>query len=244
MVVPDGDAPTRSYRLGGSAYRFLRVGGTVLGVIVVLMLASWGFLAVRAYEAAQLESQVEMLLAREEQVHDLAALLDEMEAEYRRLRDMFGADALPTGDPWIPPATGGGASGDGGVTDDGLPTSWPLTERGFVTQALLEGAGADHPGIDVAVPAGSYIRAAGRGTVVEAGEDAVYGRYLVLEHQDGYRSLYAHASLLLADEGDVVRRNEVIALTGSTGRSTAPHLHFELLRDGEPVDPLLMLTQP
>jgi murein DD-endopeptidase MepM/ murein hydrolase activator NlpD len=79
---------------------------------------------------------------------------------------------------------------------------------------------------------------------VEAGEDPVYVRYLVLEHDAGYRSLYAHASLLLVDRGDTVRRNEVIALTGSTGRSTAPHLHFELIQDGEPVDPLSMVVQP
>jgi murein DD-endopeptidase MepM/ murein hydrolase activator NlpD len=72
----------------------------------------------------------------------------------------------------------------------------------------------------------------------------VYGIFLVLDHGEEYRSLYAHASLLLVTVGDRVRRDEVIALTGSSGRSTAPHLHFEIRRDGEPVDPLTMVTQP
>jgi murein DD-endopeptidase MepM/ murein hydrolase activator NlpD len=80
--------------------------------------------------------------------------------------------------------------------------------------------------------------------VAEVGEDSIYGRYLVLEHGQGYRTLYAHTSHLLVNEGDLVRRNEVVALSGSSGRSTAPHLHFEILQDGVPIDPLSMVTQP
>ncbi|MEX0856052.1 MAG: M23 family metallopeptidase, partial [Gemmatimonadota bacterium] len=125
-----------------------------------------------------------------------------------------------------------------------LPTSWPLTEAGFVTQALLGDVAVDHPGLDIAIPAGSYVRASGTGTVVESGPDEIYGLYLVLDHGEGYRTRYAHASLLLAEQGDVVRQNEIIALSGSSGRSTAPHLHFEILRDDEPIDPLTMVTQP
>jgi murein DD-endopeptidase MepM/ murein hydrolase activator NlpD len=144
-----------------------------------------------------------------------------------------------------PPATGRPLAGSTETTGpEYIPTSWPLTERGFVTQPLLEGGAADHPGIDIAVPTGAYIRAAGSGTVWEAGEDPVYGRYLVLDHGQGYRSLYAHTSELFVSAGDVVRRNEVVALSGSSGRSSAPHLHFEILRDGEPVDPLTLVTQP
>ena len=115
-----------------------------------------------------------------------------------------------------------------------------------MTQGLLEaeGQGGDHPGVDIAVPTDSYIRAAGAGTVVDVGEDAVYGYFVVLDHGDGYTSLYGHASLNLVTRGQRVRRNEVIALTGSTGRSTAPHLHFEILLNGEAVDPLTLVDQP
>lgn len=125
-----------------------------------------------------------------------------------------------------------------------VPASWPLTERGFITQPLVERSSEPHQGLDIAVPADSYIRAAGAGTVREAGRDPVYGRFLTLEHDDGYRTLYAHASAILVEEGQRVQRNEVIGLTGSTGRSTAPHLHFEVLRNGEAVDPLSMVNQP
>jgi len=72
----------------------------------------------------------------------------------------------------------------------------------------------------------------------------VYGRYVVIDHGQGYATLYGHASLNLVSLGQTVREREVIALSGSTGRSTGPHLHFEILIDGEPVDPLTMVQQP
>ena len=80
--------------------------------------------------------------------------------------------------------------------------------------------------------------------MVDVGEDEVYGRFVVLDHGGGYTSLYGHASLTLVVRGQQVRQREVIALSGSTGRSTAPHLHFEILLDGEVVDPLTLVTQP
>ena len=116
--------------------------------------------------------------------------------------------------------------------------------EGFVTQIHLQGTEGDHPGIDIAVPTDSYIRAAGSGRVGRAEEDPVYGRYILLDHGNGYETRYGHASLILVEEGATVRRGEVIGLTGSTGQSTAPHLHFEVLRNGIAVDPLSMVEQP
>ena len=115
-----------------------------------------------------------------------------------------------------------------------------------MTQGLLEGERRqqEHPGLDIAVATDSYIRAAGAGTVVDVGEDPVYGRFVVLDHGDGYTTLYGHASLNLVARGQRVRENEVIALSGSTGRSTAPHLHFEVLLNGEAVDPFTLVHQP
>ena len=173
----------------------------------------------------------------------LAATLEEVEARYGQLRGLFGSGTGLESEVWLPPAAG--RSGSAADEDDPTPSSWPLTQRGFVTQPLLEGAEAGgHPGLDIAVPADSYIRASAAGRVVESGDDPVYGRYIVLDHGNGYRTRYAHASLLLVEEGAAVRRHEVIALSGNTGRSTAPHLHFEILLDGVAVDPLSLVRQP
>lgn len=65
----------------------------------------------------------------------------------------------------------------------------------------------------------------------------------MLDHGMGYQTRYAHVSLVLASEGEAVRRNEVIALSGSSETSTAPHLHFEVLQEGVPIDPLSLVTQ-
>jgi murein DD-endopeptidase MepM/ murein hydrolase activator NlpD len=113
-----------------------------------------------------------------------------------------------------------------------------------VTLRLLEGSDGNHPGLDIAVPSDTYIRAAGAGVVVAVGDDQVYGRFITLNHGGGYGTLYGHASETFVEIGDRVRRNEVIALSGSTGRSTAPHLHFEVTLDGKAVDPLTMVHQP
>ena len=80
--------------------------------------------------------------------------------------------------------------------------------------------------------------------MVDLGEDKVYGRFIVIDHGGGYSTVYAHASLHLVEKGQHVREREVIALSGSTGQSTAPHLHFEILLGGEVVDPLTMVEQP
>ena len=247
LILEDGREGTRQWSVPHRRLRWYRRGAWALGLLLILMTGSWFLLLARAREAGELEARVAELLGREGQVAELARALDEVEDAYSRLRALFGADGpVGGGELWLPPpsgrppASGGGAAGAGALR----PTGWPLTERGFVTQMLMDDSGGEHPGIDIAIPHGSYIRAAGGGTVVESGDDAVYGHYLVLDHGEGYHSLYAHASLLFAEPGDEVRQHEVIALSGSSGRSTAPHLHFEILLDGEPVNPLTMVAQP
>jgi murein DD-endopeptidase MepM/ murein hydrolase activator NlpD len=246
IVIPDGGRESRTFRVTYRSLRIAGVAGLGLALLGALMLGSWWYLAARAARVQPLEEEVAVLRSDRARLANLAAELEELEVRYEQIRGLFGADTISlASDLWLPPP-GSGRTRD---TDEGgptsaLPTSWPLTERGFVTQPLLEGAAGDHPGIDIAVPSDSYIRAAGAGTVAEAGEDEVYGRFMVLDHGNGYQTRYAHASQLFVEEGQAVRRNEVIALSGSTGRSTAPHLHFEILLDGHAVDPMELLRRP
>lgn len=205
-------------------------------------------MAARAARASDLQRQVDVMTKDRARVDALVQRLETIETQYGRIRNLFGAaqEDVPS-DVWLPPATSGRRSGaGGGRPEDGptLPSVWPLTERGFVTRGLHEGLEGEHPGLDIAVASDSYIRAAGGGTVVDVGEDVVYGRFVVIDHGNGYSTLYGHASTNLVSLGEQVRERQVIALSGSTGRSTAPHLHFEVLVDGEPVDPLTVVHQP
>src|SRR5436309_910250 len=91
--------------------------------------------------------------------------------------------------------------------------------------------------------AGPIGRAAGGGVVEAAGTDAAYGLFVLLRHSSGYETMYGHASRLLVREGDSVQAGQVIALSGNSGRSTAPHLHFEIRREGKSLDPLTVVKQ-
>lgn len=248
IVVPDRGQESRTFQL---SYRLLRTLGGVaaaLALALTLVAGSWWYLAARASRVAELEMQVRSLEADNARVQALATELQAIERQYARIRDLFGAHTTATpSDAWLPPAGAGRRRSPPRPTAEAsVPSSWPLTERGFVTQGLLDAAEgqSEHPGLDIAVPTDSYVRAAGAGTVVDVGEDPVYGRFVVIDHGDGYTTLYGHASLNLVTRGEQVRQNEVIALSGSTGRSTAPHLHFEVLLNGEAVDPLTLLQQP
>ncbi|MEE2899261.1 MAG: M23 family metallopeptidase [Gemmatimonadota bacterium] len=249
MVVPDGGRESRTIHV---TYKWLRVlagGASLLALALTIMAGSWWYLAARVSRVADLELQLQAVEGDRARVLTLARRLESIEVQYGNIRDLFGTSGAGSpSDVWLPPA-GGSRRGRGPETlpaaGASQPSVWPLGEKGFITQALIQGAeGDDHPGLDIAVATDSYIRAAGGGTVIVVGEDEVYGRFVVLDHGDGYTTRYAHASLHLVQEGQRVREREVIALSGSTGRSTAPHLHFEILLNGDAVDPLTMVEQP
>lgn len=94
-----------------------------------------------------------------------------------------------------------------------------------------------HYGTDFAAEAGADINAFADGTVLAAGEDAGYGNYIKIDHGDGYVTLYGHCSQLLVAEGEQISRGQRIALVGSTGQATGPHLHFELIHNGVYLNP-------
>ena len=101
----------------------------------------------------------------------------------------------------------------------------------------LNGKTELHKGIDLASDEGSEIFAVFDGEAVTAEADASYGNYIVLKHTDGAETLYAHCSRLLIKKGDKVKAGQPIAVIGSTGDADGTHLHFELHKNGSPVDP-------
>lgn len=113
------------------------------------------------------------------------------------------------------------------------PTSSPF---GWRIHPIL-GYRRFHAGLDFAASYGSTIRAADSGTVIFAGWYGGYGRALIIDHGNGMTTLYGHTSELYVTEGQAVERGQAIAAVGSTGFSTGPHLHFEVRRNGTPVDP-------
>ncbi len=100
-----------------------------------------------------------------------------------------------------------------------------------------------HKGIDIACGIGTKVIASAEGTVVFAGTKKGYGKTVIVEHRNGYRTLYGHLSKLLVKNGEKVKQAQKIALSGMTGRSTGPHLHFEVRRLGQPERPNFHLAR-
>jgi murein DD-endopeptidase MepM/ murein hydrolase activator NlpD len=105
----------------------------------------------------------------------------------------------------------------------------------------LDGREAFHKGVDFAGTAGSQVVAVAAGIVTWAGARSGFGKLVEINHGDGYITRYAHNERTLVTVGQTVKRGEPVALMGSTGRSTGPHVHFEVVRNGRPVDPLTFI---
>lgn len=101
---------------------------------------------------------------------------------------------------------------------------------------------AFHPGIDFNAKPGTQVLAAGNGTVIKAKQDPELGNVIEIKHAEGFISLYAHCQKLLVNEGDVVSRGQLIAEVGNTGRSTGPHLHFSIYKNGTLLNPMDVLA--
>ncbi len=128
-----------------------------------------------------------------------------------------------------------------------LPTRLPIASAEVVSQFgnredPLTGRRAFHTGLDFAADKGTTIRAAAGGKVAFAGFRSDFGWVVEIEHGNGLSTRYAHASKLLVKTGALVMPGDAIAAVGSTGRSTGPHLHFEVLRHGEATDPRYYLA--
>ncbi|SFG87372.1 Murein DD-endopeptidase MepM and murein hydrolase activator NlpD, contain LysM domain [Desulfotomaculum arcticum] len=140
----------------------------------------------------------------------------------------------------IPAGQGGGET----VVSRSLPLNqleWPVV--GWISSPYGMRDGAMHEGLDIAADNGQIVRAVKAGTVVFSGPRGTYGNTVIIDHGNGLRTLYAHNSKLLVNSGQKVLASQPIARIGSTGRSTGPHLHLEVLLNGVPFDPLLCLKR-
>jgi peptidoglycan DL-endopeptidase CwlO len=174
------------------------------------------YASVRADKAQMLASTRESRHALEE---DVAELQKEQSAIIAKLQGSSSPVAGPI------------QQGSGGMI---WPVSGPITS-GFCEVRSYE---ACHPGIDIAVPTGTPIRAAASGRVAIAGWVGGYGNYTCIQHSASLSSCYGHQSSIQVSVGQSVTQGQVIGLSGSTGNSTGPHLHFEVRINGSVVNPM------
>ncbi len=188
----------------------------------------------QAKELARVEARRAALLHRvreqrdqvQDKVVELEHLTVEMEAELQAMIRARQAESRGGGGPPRPSA---------GVYV--MPVSGWITSNFGYRIHPIRGTSIFHAGLDIAAGSGTPIKAADNGRVIHSGWYGGYGNTIIIDHGDGYSTLYAHCSALYAGYGQAVNQGQVVAAVGSTGMSTGPHLHFEVRYQGDPVDP-------
>lgn len=260
IVHKSGALASRQLHVPSWLARALLITAITLAVVVAAIVVAYGPILAAAVRAPILERRVAQLTRENARVDELATALSEAEARYAHLRGMLGARMPPaSGDAGqfaageqrlyiAPPILARAPAHAAGIEEaegPSVPHHWPLSVPSYRTRGMVSGTPNEelHPGVDLAVPEGSDVRASGGGVVEAAGNDSSYGRYVLLRHPAGYETMYGHLSRVLVSRGESVRAGQVIALSGNTGRSTAPHLHFEIRHNGRSIDPSSMVRE-
>ena len=248
VIQRDGTTRTRTIRI---PIWTVRLGGWILGLALValaLVTALYGPLVAAAARVPGMERELARLRAENTRV---SAALDSAESRYAQVRQMMGGQivrdpvAKSSQLPVAPPIRARLVSLADTSTGLSVPRHWPLDEPGYITRGQLKATSRNeaHPGLDIAVAVGSLVRASGGGIVKQAGENPEYGLFVLLEHPDQYETMYGHLSRILATLDSRVAPGQVIGLSGNSGRSTAPHLHFEIRQQGSSLDPLAYVKE-
>ena len=204
----------------------------------------------RKAELVQLSDQLQrdideadgIIISLQSDINANSALLAQLNAQHKELEKQI-SDKVKELQQNKPKPEPGGSSGGGTGTGTGS-LIWPsyclyITSRqGPRVDPVTGETGRGHGGTDIGASYGSAIYAADGGTVIRSGyEEGGYGNYIMIDHGNGMQTLYAHMSAKSVSMGDKVSQGQTIGLVGSTGRSTGPHLHYELYVNGSRVDP-------
>jgi murein DD-endopeptidase MepM/ murein hydrolase activator NlpD len=252
IVAPHGSGTTVTFNLPGKV-------ATTLVILLIVFIAGAAFVGVTYTKMALLALETSKLRAENDALREESGKIAELEQEIIRI------DAIRRQiEAWAGMVPSRQAATAGAGDNSLVPNSWPrkytyaimrpfYTERppyphgmvapasGWVSRRFIDD-GEDkpqHPGVDIAASVGTPVRCALDGTVTSAGWDDVYGNLIVVEHSESLSTVYGHNDKILVKEGDDVTKGQVIATVGNTGRSTAPHLHFEVLKNRVPIDPEL-----
>jgi murein DD-endopeptidase MepM/ murein hydrolase activator NlpD len=238
IVAPHGSPKSWSRDVSVPALIGVGVVLAALLLLALVLLVQVVELGARSREAAELRKENADLEARTRSVHDLEAELARMQEFETRIRRWAGiefASGLVIGE--------GERGRHRWERDENLLAEMPTLPpvEGWVSRGFESGP-EGHPGIDFVGETGTPVLASALGVVRVAGWDDTFGNLVVLDHGNGFVSMYGHNETLLVEPGDLVPRGQAVARLGNTGRSSAPHVHFEVRLDDEPLDPAFLLS--
>ncbi|MBD3170566.1 MAG: peptidoglycan DD-metalloendopeptidase family protein [candidate division Zixibacteria bacterium] len=239
LIVPGEGGRTVSFRMHRLTLRVLMIIAAVLIFAGIAGAYFYGTLIKEAATAKQLRHENEMLLAQHAEVLKLRRELEKNREFVNRIAELAGVEYSSAENSFLSDTTAGATGGSVSVAVDSskVPSGYPL--RGFLSKRFSESGlfGEKHLGLDITCPEGTMVRTTADGNVVSAGWDDYFGYTIKIDHPSGYSTVYAHNQELRVHNGDKVKKGQVIALSGNSGKSTGPHLHYEVHKNGKPVDP-------
>lgn len=270
LIVPEKEGAVFSFKVSLLILR-VAIAAAVGGILLfVIMIFSWANLARKAAVTDKIRRENEQFEREQERVAQLQSRVERLTKLEEKIRKALGADlSLDGSNPLFRETlsrrdtAGSEPSGeyaavkpeafkpgempyqfnDLSVLSAGdLPSIWPLRgyfTRGFEVNPVVPNL--SHTGVDIAAEVGTVIKATAGGVVVWTGWSPLYGNIVILAHASGYFSFYGHNQMNLVKPRNRVERGTPIALLGNSGKSSAPHLHFEIWHESQPLDPAELL---
>jgi murein DD-endopeptidase MepM/ murein hydrolase activator NlpD len=261
LIVPQGSQRSFKFKLSLLTFRIFLGLAAFLLIFVVVMSVLHGKLLYEVVLGKSLKQENERLREYNSRVVELERELDEYKTFVVRVAELAGIDfssksEVQTADiseeaesDTVQLAsmiveeedTTAGVADSAAAEPDSLrriPSGSPI--EGWITKSFtmnVPGLSGAHPGVDFAAKTGTEVKSTADGITVLAGWDETYGNLVAIDHGNGYTTYYGHNSKNMVNVGDKVSRGDVVALSGNTGRSSAPHLHYEIRKDDVPVDP-------
>lgn len=240
ILVPEGEGKTRSIRLSRSLISLLIWAAALFFIAVIAGGVSYYFLYKKAAEFGVITDENIKLREESRRIMEIAQDLEKLKNLEGRIRRSLGSSlGIDT--------VLNSASIEAGFSDEWTRPSVPLLVKpkftapveGLISRGFSEGIfpKQTHRGIDFAVPVGTIVNASAAGWVVFTDWHFRYGNLLIIQHPGDYLSLYGHNNSILVGVGEQIEAGQPVAVSGNTGHSTAPHLHFEIRLRGKAVDP-------
>jgi murein DD-endopeptidase MepM/ murein hydrolase activator NlpD len=247
LIVPDGVENPIGIKMRSWIFKTLVTLVALLLIGLIFFFSFYGKILVRASQATQLMEENESLKRYKYKLSVLEENMKETRKVVSRISALAGVDfELPE----VPPDSvifATMAEPAPAIVqrsfpkDENIPEGLPL--KGFITRYFSSGSDDAHPGVDIAGEIGTPVLATAAGTVARIGYDSVYGNIVVIDHENDISTVYGHNSEILVEVGQEVLVGSRIALLGNTGKSTAPHVHYEVRIKDKPVNPLNYMSE-
>jgi len=237
VITPTSAKNARHYFFTNRQMKFMLAGLILIGLAVVFAAVSYARVSYKALEAVTLKRRNQEIEKEFAKILEIKRQLELAENETQKIKIMLGVEKTPIA---VQPNLNNlnqslNPADDSSAQSENIPSILPTMGQ------ISKKYGTEHGGVDIAAPLFAPVLAAAGGTVKATGWDSVYGNYVVIEHSKNYSTFYGHLNSVAPKPGESVAGGKIIGTVGSSGKSTSPHLHYEVRFQGKSIDPMAYL---